>query len=280
MLHEILLSLSGHPSALFDANQGPGHVTSTVTQLLSPPEAELLSSVSHLSRLHRKTRDHVSRIAASHPSTVCRAVATSITSHQLARFQRTILDVERRILKQDASTVGAYNIVPLAGIVGEFSEWVRLMDWLWEIANLMLPSQLPPKGQLVDGKSASGAETIDKLRSEAQTGYPDIKDAARSLGKVAETSWLRQLSTWLLYGRLPSLGKSDFFIQLDDEDSEDLLFVLQNRLLPKFVSRRTAHSILFIGKSLTQIRALPSSVKTSDSSRNTLSKLNFSAQQR
>jgi hypothetical protein len=264
MLHEILLSLSGHPSALFDA---PAHVTSTASGLLSPPETELLSSIGHLSRLHRKTRDHVARIASTHSSTVCRAVATSITSHHLEQFQRKILEVESRILRQDASTVGAYNIVPLAGIVSEFSEWVRVMEWLWDISSYMLPADLPPKNEMMDSRAVSGAGIIDKLRTEAQTGYPDIEEAARGLSKVAETSWLRQLSTWLLYGRLPSFGGTDFFIQRDDEDADEPIFVLQNKLLPKFVTRHTALSILFVGKSLNQIRLLPSAVKALDSSK-------------
>ena len=262
MLHEILLSLSGHPSALLDARQGSIHVTSTASQLLSPPEAELLASISHLSRLHRKTRDHVARVASSHPSTVCRAVATAVTSYHLDNFQRKVLDVESQILKQDASTVGAYNIVPLAGVVGEFSGWVRLMEWLWDISNFMLPSELPPRSENISQKTASGSELIDKLRTEAQTGYPDIEEAAQYLGKVAETAWLRQLSTWLLYGRLPSFGASDFFIAQEDEDSNELSFVARNRLLPKFVSRQTALSIMFVGKSLNQIRSLPSTSKT------------------
>ncbi|KAF2793630.1 hypothetical protein K505DRAFT_276639 [Melanomma pulvis-pyrius CBS 109.77] len=255
MLHEILLSLSGHPSALLDASQNPPHVTSTSIALLSPPEAELLSSLGHLSRLHRRTRAHVARVAAAHPSTICRAVATAIVSHHLDRFQRLVLDVEARILKQDASTVGAYNIVPLAAIVGEFSAWTRLMEWLWHISTFMAP-ETPSKASQ---KPASGAAIIDKLRNEAQTGYPDIESAALHLGTIAETSWLRQLSTWLLYGRLPSFGASDFSISLDSE--EDLSFVLNHALLPKFVSRQTASSLLFVGKSLNQIRSLPSSSK-------------------
>ncbi|KAL1799003.1 hypothetical protein ACET3X_003040 [Alternaria dauci] len=271
MLHEILLSLSGHPSALFDA---PDHVTATAHRLLSPPEAELLSSIGHLSRLHRSTRDHVARIAASHPSVICRAVATSITSHQLERFQCKVLEVESRILKQDASIVGAYNIVPLAGVVSEFSEWTRVMEWLRDIGNYMLPSDVPAKFEMMIGQAASGAAVIDKLRSEAQTGYPDIEEAARGLSKVAETSWLRQLSTWLLYGRLPSFGRSDFFIQQDDEDADEQTFVLQNKLLPKFVTRQTALSILFVGKSLNQIRSLSSAVKVLDAS-NSVSELDL-----
>jgi hypothetical protein len=263
MLHEILLSLSGHPSALFDTESNSKHVTSTTNRLLSPPEAELLSSIGHLSSLHRKIRDHVARIAASHPSTVCRAVAASITSHHLELFQRKILDVESRILKQDASTVGAYNIVPLAGIVSEFSEWVRLMEWLWDLSNFILPSSVPSKNEMEHQKPSSGAQLVDKLRTEAQTGYPGIEEAAHYLGNVAETSWLRQLATWLLYGRLPSFGASDFFVTRDDEDSDELLFRVNHSLLPKFVTRHTASSILFVGKSLNQIRAVPPTTRAS-----------------
>ncbi|RAR13804.1 Spc97 / Spc98 family protein [Stemphylium lycopersici] len=271
MLHEILLSLSGHPSALFDS---PNHVTSTANRLLSPSEEELLSSIGHLSKLHRKLRDHAARIAASHPSVICRAVATSITSNHLEQFQQKVLDVESRVLKQDASTVGAYNIVPLAGVVSEFSEWVRVMEWLWDISNYMLPEEAAFKFDKMISQSASGAGIIDKLRAEAQTGFPDIEQAAHGLSKVAETSWLRQLSTWLLYGRLPSFGRIDFFIQLDDEDAEEHIFTLQSKLLPKFVTRQTALSILFVGKSLNQIRSLPSAVKALDAS-NSISELDL-----
>jgi hypothetical protein len=261
MLHEILLSLSGHPSALFNTSSGPDHVTSTASQLLSPPEAELLSSIGHLSNLHRKTRDHVARIATSHPSTVCRAVAASITSQHLASFQRKILAVESKILKHDASTVGAYGIVPLAGVVSEFSEWVRLMDWLWDLSAFMLPPNISPQAEKELVEASSGAQIIDKLRAEAHTGHPTIEEAANQLGKVAETSWLRQLSTWLLYGRLPSSGASDFFVRRDEDDSDELLFRVNHLLLPKFVTRQTASSILFVGKSLNQIRFVPPSIR-------------------
>lgn len=260
MLHEILLSLSGHPSALFDS--GSSNVTSVPKHvaLLSPPEAELLSSLGHLSRVHRRLRHHVARLAASHPSTVARAVATAINSHHLDGFQKKILDVESRILKQDASTVGAYNIVPLATIVGEFSEWTRVMEWLWDMSNFISPSEAPKKGEELVNKACSGAGLIDKLRTEAQTGYPDVEAAAHHLSTVAETAWLRQLATWVLYGRLPSFGASDFFIE--DESGEELYFTVQHRLLPKFVTRDTASSILFVGKSLNQIRSLPSTTRT------------------
>lgn len=259
MLHEILLSLSGHPSALFDTPRGAEGLKPDTYPLLSPPEAELLSSIGRLSRLHRLTRETASRISSSHPSTICRALATAITSSHLARFQQKVLDVESRILRNDASAVGAYNIVPLAGVVGEFDEWTRLMEWLWSLVSFVMPPDSSKDGlqHIADHKTlSSGAAIIDKLRHEAQTGYPDIEEAALDLGKVAETAWLKQLSTWILYGRLPTFGATDFFIQKLIDDVTEVQFVVNNKLLPKFVSQQTASSILFIGKSLNQIRAL------------------------
>lgn len=259
MLHEILLSLSGHPSALFDTPRGAEGLKPDTYPLLSPPEAELLSSIGRLSRLHRLTRETASRISSSHPSTICRALAIAITSSHLARFQQKVLDVESRILRKDASAVGAYNIVPLAGVVGEFDEWTRLMEWLWSLVSFVMPPDSNKDGlqHISDHKTlSSGAAIIDKLRHEAQTGYPDIEEAALDLGKVAETAWMKQLSTWLLYGRLPTFGATDFFIQKAIDEVTEVQFVVNNKLLPKFVSQQTASSILFIGKSLNQIRAL------------------------
>jgi hypothetical protein len=33
------------------------------------------------------------------------------------------------------------------------------------------------------------------------------------LVREAETAWLKQISAWILYGRLPSFGTDDFFVQ-------------------------------------------------------------------
>ena len=129
-----------------------------------------------------------------------------ITAKYLEQFQgRTVRIVGMVIqLRGDAATVGAYNIVPLAGIVSEFSEWMTLMEWLWNISAFLAS----PKDDGSGRTPASGASVIDKLRTEAQTGYAEIERAARGLSGVAETCWLRQLSTWLLHGRLPALCRS------------------------------------------------------------------------
>lgn len=251
MLHEILLSLSGQPSPLFSAQKGENAVTQDDFPLLSPPEKALLTSVAHLSRLHVQLRKYASDISSASPSVICRSVSMAIVGTHLGEFQKKILEVERAILAEDSEYVGGYGIVPLSTIVGEFAPWTRRMEWLWAVIRFIQPER---KTQLLH--DSTGAALMDHLRSEAQTGYLDIKEMALQLATVAEMAWMKQLSMWLLYGNLPIYGKEDFFIQEDTENENgEAQFRINVRLLPNFVTAQTAGSILFIGKSLNHIRA-------------------------
>ncbi|ETS83762.1 hypothetical protein PFICI_05638 [Pestalotiopsis fici W106-1] len=242
MLHEILLSLSGHPSPLLRneySDAGPG-------ALLSAPERDLLKTAGHLSDLHCNLIKYTTHISASHPSVICRAAATAISAAHLAAFQQKILDVEAGILCKDASLVGAYNIVPLTAVIGEFSGWTRRLEWLWDLVQFMSRKK-------DDGALCTGAELMNKLRGELLTGYADIEETASSLVKVAETAWLKQVSAWVLYGRLPSFGAQDFFILKDEHDEQG--YKVDPSLLPSFVTSHTASSMLFIGTSLNRVRS-------------------------
>jgi hypothetical protein len=255
MLHEILLSLSGQQSSLFSFQTEEDVVSEESFPLLSPPEKALLSSLARLSRLHAKLRAHTAQICSTHPSVISRAVSTTIRSHSLGAFQKKILEVEKAILAEDSGYVGGYGIVPLATVVGEFSPWTRRLEWLWEIVRFIQPVSKKDNSQ-----SCSGAALIDHLRGESQTGYVDIEEMALLLIGAAETAWMRQLSTWLLYGNIPILGKGDFFIQdasTSEREGSGLVtqFVIHANLLPQFVSTHTAASVLFIGKTLNLIRA-------------------------
>ncbi|KAB5532559.1 gamma-tubulin complex component protein [Coniochaeta sp. 2T2.1] len=224
MLHEILLSLSGHPSPLLReaaADSNNAHVSiSSAGKALSPPERALLASLAHISDLHVKLMSATAQISASHRSTICRAVATAIDTVHLAAFRRKVLDVEDAVLRRDAGLVGAYNIVPLTAVVAEFTPWTRRLKWLWEIVRFM---------QEKDG------------------------GAGPSLVRVAEVAWLKQVSAWILYGQLPSFGADDFFVQRSEDGEE--AFICVPSLLPSFVTPSTAASMLFIGQSLNRIRS-------------------------
>ncbi|KAF1810503.1 hypothetical protein P152DRAFT_100720 [Eremomyces bilateralis CBS 781.70] len=249
MLHEILLALSGHPSPLFYENQDPQATPDHQTPFpaLSSTERSLLSSVGTLAEVHNKTRQFCHQISSTHPSLVCRAVATCISTVHLARFQRKILLVEEQILRKDASQVGAYDIVPLAGIIAEFDPWQGLMSWYCMIAEFMLAPKQEPK------ESCTASSIINRLRRETSTGYFDIEQAALDLRGVAERAWLRQLSSWLLYGNLSKGATYDFFITANTENGETE-FHLHTDHLPHFVDEDVAASIHLVGRSLNLIK--------------------------
>lgn len=251
MLHEVLLALSGHPSPLFNKN----NASTTDLQydgvsLISPSEKALLETIGQLAELHRRLRNQLDDIASSHHSTICRATANSLRQTHLARFQQKILDVEGRILAKDASIVGAYDIVPLASVVGEFDDWHRRMGWYRDVVGFMRPDASSNQAD-----ECSGGALIDRLRTEVQTGFPEIEAVATELLKVAETAWLRQVSSWIVHGKLPVHGADDFFIRSEGGiEGQPEHFRKDNSLLPKFVPPATASSILFIGKSIYQVR--------------------------
>ena len=243
MLHEILLSLSGHPSPLLR----PDAPSTSAFSGITPPERQLLASAAHLSDVHVKLIASTAQIADAHPSAICRAVAAAVDSVHLAAFQRKVLEVEEGILRDDPELVGAYNIVPLTAVMGEFQQWTRRMDWLWQLVQFMMARR-------GDGGMCRAAEVMDRLRRELQSGYRDIEEAAMSLVAVAETAWLKQVSAWILYGRLPTFGGDDFFVQKSTGPDGEDDFTAVPSLLPSFVTSKTASSMLFIGKSLNHVR--------------------------
>ncbi|KAG5977697.1 hypothetical protein E4U55_006607 [Claviceps digitariae] len=270
MLHEILLSLSGHPSPFL---RPPSSPDADALAGITPPERQLLSSAGHISQLHTKLIAYSSEVATSHPSTICRAVATAISSVHLAAFQRKVLDVEASVLNHDAGLVGAYNIVPLTAVMGEFQQWTRRLEWLWDTVRFIMATD-------EEGRACRGAALIDRLRDELQSGYQDVAATAESLVQAAETAWLKQVSAWVLYGRLPSFGADDFFVQATTTTMTPMTpmtptitttmiqgapddYTCRAECLPSFVTGATASSILFIGKSLNHVRAMNTTSSTS-----------------
>ncbi|CAD6576655.1 MAG: hypothetical protein ASARMPREDX12_007960 [Alectoria sarmentosa] len=262
MLQEILLAMStGGPSPLlYPQSSQAGASHGLLQSFLSPAEQALLQSLAHnLGDRNRNIRDLTSAISSSHPSTVCRAVSAAIVSTYLANFQRRILDVEQDILREDASIVGAHNIVPLSAIVGAFDGWSRKLEWLWKLVQfIQAPAPEEAQHTRSNGEKCTAAGLIGHLRESTHTGYPDIEVISLDLVRVAETAWLKQTSAWVLYGRHPAHGAGDFFItrQAASKNQTGLPweYGVQDSLVPCFVTADTANSILFIGRSLNHIR--------------------------
>ncbi|MCJ1413470.1 hypothetical protein MMC19_007575 [Ptychographa xylographoides] len=262
MLHELLLALSGHASPLLSQKRK----AEVVSQALSPSELALLSSIARFGTLHIQLLETTSNIAESHPSFVCQGVAKTVASVHLAEFRKNVLNVEREILQNDSSLVGAYNIVPLSSIVGLLTPWGSKLEFLDTLVRYMVSpttgsdskTKCGHASTILNGGSASGSQTIDWLRQKVQTGFPDIEKIALNLATVAESIWLRQLTAYVLYGRLPALGAEDFLIhQAYTSHGADMqAHRLIKDLAPSFISLDTANSVLFIGKSLNYVREL------------------------
>ena len=259
MLQELLLALSGHKSPLLSNDKD----TQQLGPLLCPSEAALLRSIARLGNSRIELLKDVSVITTSHTSVVCRAVSSTIEFVQLAEFQQDILNVESKILQKDVALVGAYDIVPLSSVVSAFSGWRKKMDWLKSLVKYVQLGEVGLLNKSADNETttstnrhASGAQVINWLRKESQTGYPDIEQMAIHLVKVAERAWLLQVSAWVLYGHLPELCAEDFLIQRDSHTgSKRESYGVRMDLCPTFVNSLTANSILFIGKSLDYLRS-------------------------
>ena len=260
MLHELLLSLSGHPSPLLKTG---AQQSGSLQSLLSPAELGLLGSLRQdLGGKHKTIRDNASNISNTHPSTACRAVASAILSIHLAKFQQRILEVEDDILNESATIVGAYNIVPLSAVVGSFDGWGRKLEWLWKLVQFIQAPVSSVAMRVAGGQDAcTAAMLIERLYNLIHTGYPDIEEMSLDLLKVAETAWLKQVSAWVLYGRHP--GATDFFVTSGEgygDISNPLeAYTIAENLLPHFVTPYTANSVLFVGRSLNHIRERQSS---------------------
>ena len=263
MIHELLLGLSGHSSPLISSASSELEDSNDLLQsVLSPAERALLKSLAQgLGERNRKIRTNASAISSSHPSTICRAVATAIISTHLASFQRRILEVEKKILEQDASIVGAYNIVPLSAVAEAFGGWTRKLEWLWDLVQFIQAQRSSnyPQAKLSTREFCTAAELLKYLEESTHTGYPDIERISLNLLKVAETAWLKQTSTWVLYGRHPTSGAADFFttqhaIIHNDQSPVSYQYEIEDDLVPHYVTKATAQSILSIGKALNYIR--------------------------
>ena len=262
MIHELLLGISGHPSPLLSSSASGLEDFHGLQSILSPAERALVKSLAQgLGERNRNIRNNASAVSSSHPSTICRAVSTAIVSTHLAAFQHRILEVEKNILEQDARIVGAYNIVPLSAVAEAFDGWTRKLEWLWDLMQFIQVqgSNKARQTRLSTRDFCTAAELLKHLEESTHTGWPDIEQISLNLSKVAETAWLKQTSTWVLYGRHPASGAADFFIKHlpvlhNGQSPVSYQYDIEEELIPHYVTKATAQSILSIGKALNYIR--------------------------
>ena len=249
MLHELLLVLSAHESSIFKPWPPPPSSPETIVldstfNNIHPSERAALNNLAYLSFLHKTLLNSISKLIHSHSSIVIRAIVSSVRD-KLHGFQATVEDIERMILTRDDSVVGAFDIVPLARLTTLLGEWDRIIEYLHKFVSAIKPE-------------STGAQVLDQLQRDLHTGYPDVASIVTKLIAAGEEAWLRQVSSWVLYGRIPQLGYSDFFIHPSTDPNvsplDENAFILDLSLWPTHLPHETASSILFIGRALARIQ--------------------------
>lgn len=73
----------------------------------------------------------------------------------------------------------------------------------------------------------SGKEVVDWLQEESRTGYGDLEGVVGGLRTVGERAWVRGAVGWVVYGRVPGVGRGDFFVGVGENEVSSL-FILNS----------------------------------------------------
>ncbi|CAN6629962.1 hypothetical protein TRVA0_012S01904 [Trichomonascus vanleenenianus] len=173
------------------------------------------------------------------------AIASTIDDQLLAPYAKSLVGLEELILKRDSQYVGGQNVVPLSLVVTKaVHQWQKQFRYALGLLDFLLKT--------LDGKCRPCVEVMDRLdRDTKSIGYESVRLLAEKCLVVCQRTWLQQVSSWVLYGRLPSQDQSDFMI-----GCEGNRYFIRPALVPKsIVSTGQAIQDLFsIGNSLNQLQ--------------------------
>jgi hypothetical protein len=250
MLREVLLVLAGHESSVVVEDP-----PSLAKELLHPSEAALMAQVAVFGKLHKQISRRINIIQSSYmdlPSSelehatsylkgpylaASQAVANVLEKDLLSAFRMHLIEIEKLILSRDSAYVGGNNVVSLTVVVSRtIREWERLFMY----SNSLL-------GYIMDGKQQpAGHDLITRLQREALTGYNDVKTLVEKCLASVERSWLAQIESWLVFGRLPG---GEFMI-----DRNENKFHLVNSRIPPCIDKKLAQEIYVTGNCLRQMK--------------------------
>lgn len=241
MLHELLVVLAGFDSSL-TSDEG-------LKSQLHPSEAAMISEAHRFGKLHSRLAGVIANVHSSeiNTSTAGYAVASSLQMNAIKPFQKTLMELEQRILARDAAFIGGDSFVSLTQIIT-----LTVRDWL----KLFQYSESLMKD--ITTHNRSGSEIIGRLRQDFDTiSHFKLSPLIQNALASAEKSWAAQVASWIIYGRLPS-NTEDFMVvsgSLEGEVAADKYILVMSRI-PSCISITTANDILTIGTCLDQSRVL------------------------
>ncbi|ANB13428.1 hypothetical protein AWJ20_1719 [Sugiyamaella lignohabitans] len=197
-------------------------------------------------------------------SSASNAIATTIDKELLRPFKQCLVDIEAKILNRDSAYVGGEHQVALSKIAAEtVRKWER--RFIYSRTLLEFITKMPPQSDRAERRQPYPHELIDKLRKDEAVGYEDLKELVHNCLISVERTWLAQVSSWILYGRLPRKSAMEFMIArvatTDTPQQHSSQFILRESFMPSaFMNSTIGNNVFIIGQCLFQMKAFSQNI--------------------
>lgn len=269
MLAEVLLVLSGHPSAFFTpfptSKPTTLRISSELEKYLHPGETASLNTLSslawHYTRIRNWSQTAISQAQAAilvanqkskgkqrdDGDIYLSTLAHGITSI-LGEYESLIVDLEAKILARDEGLVqDSQGHVPLSLLVAAFSPWFAPLHSLCSLV-YTLSEEIPSPGRL-----------MEILADRVDTGNPDLERIYGTLLMAVEQVFITHLTTFLLFGQAPTTSSRVMPALALDVGSDALsprhrTYALNEALLPRSIGTKSRESMLYVGRVAATLR--------------------------
>jgi len=264
MLAEVLLVLSGHPSAFFTpyppAQPTTLRISPELEKYLHPGETSSLNTLGSLAWHYTRIRQWSKTTIANAQTSILdlnrakgkqretgqgdvylSALAHGITT-VLGGYEAAIVELETKVLEMDEGVVqDLQGHVPLSIIVATFSPWFAPLHSLSDLVDV-LSRDSPTPGQL-----------MEMLGELSDTGNPELERIYGRLLTTLESLFVTHLTTFVLFGQAPtttSRAMPAFALDVgpDALSPRHRTYALNGDLLPRSIGAKSRESMLYVGR--------------------------------
>jgi hypothetical protein len=278
MLAEVLLVLSGHPSAFFvpvpTSSPNTLHLADSLAEYLHPGEVASLNSLGQLAHRYQRIRDWALDVQARSRSAVLlentsrkgkeRADPNSVDAQTrsegvyfatlaagilevLREYELLVVETEARILAVDPGLVqDGKNHVPLSSLVATFDGWQPVLA---SLSQLLATLSSPPSSSSI----WTSGQLVRLIAESCDTGNPRLRSIYLALLSGLQTLFLTHLTAFLLFGFAPSVSTPaspslGIDAGSDPRSPQHRVYRLNADLIPPDIGPRTRESILYVGR--------------------------------
>jgi len=245
MLHELLISLRGHPGFIFVDDNEKMCVNPTIS-FLHPCEVAILNSILELGADYRVIKEFISTFGVEtgdrgmYVEAVCQGLDLVLEG-----YRDTLTQLEKEMMF-DGDTY------PLSRVQHVLSPHRHVLRYLVKLVTQLARDK--PRGVMI----------LDSVYKASSCGVADVGVALRQVLAEGHKVLFKQLLAWLLQGSLYDPYQEFFIVKKEGEDSfligdetgdpvtksKSGCYKLDYDMVPTHVSHKLAEKIFFIGESI------------------------------